>query len=61
MLVLDNARPHHNSALKQLVEEAGCFLMFLPPYSPDFTPIEPVWSWIKNTVRNNDGRIKLFF
>jgi hypothetical protein len=29
----------------------GMPLMFLPPYSPDFNPIEPVWSWIKNTVR----------
>ena len=51
VLVLDNARLHHNLALKQLVEEAGCLLLFLPPYSPDFNPIEPVWSWIKNKVR----------
>jgi len=51
VLVLDNARLHHSLILKQLVEEAGCSLMFLPPYSPDLNPIEPVWSWIKNTVR----------
>lgn len=51
VLVLDNARLHHSVILKQLVEEAGCSLMFLPPYSPDFNPIEPVWSWIKNAVR----------
>lgn len=51
VLVLDNARLHHSHTLKQLVEEAGCVLMFLPPYSPDLNPIEPVWSWIKNQVR----------
>jgi len=51
VLELDNARLYCRLALKQLVEEAGCFLLFLPPYSPDFNPIEPVR--IKNAVRTH--------
>lgn len=51
VLVLDNARIHHRSSLTQAVEKAGCSLLYLPPYSPDFNPIELVWSWIKGRVR----------
>lgn len=51
VLVLDNARIHHGQALLQAVEEAGCSLLFLPAYSPDFNPIELLWSWLKHQVR----------
>lgn len=51
VLVLDNARIHHGVALREAVEAAGHRLLFLPPYSPDFNPIELVWSWLKNWVR----------
>jgi hypothetical protein len=51
ILVLDNARIHYSATLRQKVEEAGCFLLYLPPYSPDFSPIEHAWSWIKHYVR----------
>ena len=51
VLVLDNARIHQSESLKRKVEAAGCSLLFLPPYSPDFSPIEPVWAWLKHFVR----------
>lgn len=51
ILVLDNARIHYSPTLKEKVEEAGCYLLYLPPYSPDFSPIEHAWSWIKQRVR----------
>ncbi len=51
VLVLDNARIHQSHSLKKAVEDAGHRLLFLPPYSPDFNPIELVWSWLKNAVR----------
>ncbi len=51
VLVLDNARSHHGGRLSELVSEAGCSLLYLPPYSPDFNPIELAWGWIKGRVR----------
>jgi len=51
VLVLDNARIHQGQSLREKVEAAGCSLLFLPPYSPDFNPIELAWSWIKHCVR----------
>lgn len=51
VLVLDNARIHHGGKIQEAVEKAGCSLLYLPPYSPDFNPIEMAWSWIKNRVR----------
>ena len=52
VLVLDNARFHHGGQIQALVEKAGCSLLYLPPYSPDFNPIELAWSWIKSWVRS---------
>ncbi len=51
VLVLDNARIHHGQSLKEAVEAQGHSLLYLPAYSPDFNPIELVWSWIKTKVR----------
>ena len=44
VLVLDNARFHHGTHITALVEAAGCSLLYLPPYSPDFNPIEMLWT-----------------
>jgi transposase len=51
VLVLDNARIHHGGDIEKIVSEAGCSLLYLPPYSPDFSPIELAWGWIKRFVR----------
>lgn len=50
-LILDNASFHKSAESKKLVEEAGCELMFLPPYSPDLNPIEKYWANMKAKVR----------
>jgi transposase len=52
VLVLDNARIHQGEVVTSLVEQAGCSLMYLPPYSPDFSPIELAWSMVKGMVRD---------
>ena len=51
VLVLDNARIHHGGDIEKIVSGAGCSLLYLPPYSPDFSPIELAWGWIKRFVR----------
>ena len=56
VLILDNARIHHGGQIEKRVREAGCSLLYLPPYSPDFSPIELAWSWIKNYVRQRAPR-----
>lgn len=48
VLVMDNARIHHNRAVRWLIEEhCGAKLVFLPPYSPHKNPIESAFSGIK--------------
>jgi transposase len=50
-VILDNARFHQSTKTKELIEKAGCHLLFLPPYSPDYNPIEHRWFPLKNTAR----------
>ena len=56
VLVLDNARIHHGGQIEALVQKAGCSLLYLPAYSPDFSPIELAWSWVKSRVRGAGPR-----
>ena len=56
VLVLDNARSHHGGKIASLVESSGCSLLYLPPYSPDFSPIELAWSFVKGRVRLSKPR-----
>ena len=51
IIVMDNASFHKSAKIKELIEEAGCDLLFLPPYSPDLNPIERFWSWLKAWIR----------
>ena len=45
---MDNARIHHDGELIALLRELGCHVVFLPPYSPDYNPIEIAFSTIKS-------------
>lgn len=47
ILILDNARFHKKSDIRRIIEEAGHTVLFLPPYSPDFNPIEQDFATIK--------------
>lgn len=56
-LVVDNSSTHHESEeLKNALEGVGAQLTYLPPYSPDFSPIEPFWSKVKTTLRSIGAR-----
>lgn len=50
-LVLDNCSIHKTDDIRKLCEKAGISLLFLPPYSPDFNPIENMWSKLKAGLR----------
>ena len=47
IIIMDRLTSHRNSEVKALIEGAGCSLVFLPSYSPDFNPIELMFSWLK--------------
>lgn len=51
IIVLDNLSSHRTARIKELVESFQCHLLFLPPYSPDLSPIELAFSKIKNELR----------
>lgn len=50
-VVLDNLSAHKSARAQGLIAAAGCHLRFLPPYSPDFNPIEPIFAKIKPALR----------
>lgn len=52
-VILDNASFHKSPKTKILIEEAGCYLKYLPTYSPDFNPIEPQWAILKARIRKH--------
>jgi transposase len=51
VIILDNASVHNKLRLYELADEHGFRLIFLPPYSPDFNPIEKFWANVKNRMR----------
>ena len=51
VVVLDNASFHKSEDTKKLIENAGCKILFLPPYSPDLNPIEIFWANLKDIIR----------
>ena len=52
IVVLDNLSCHKHPRVQELIKSAGAEVWYLPPYSPDFNPIEPMWSKIKQTLRS---------
>lgn len=53
VIIMDNAKIHHDGELIALLNELGCHVIFLPPYSPDYNPIETAFSTIKSWIRHN--------
>ena len=58
MVVVDNLNVHKARAVRELIEARGCELVFLPSYSPDFSPIEPCWSKVKAFLRGAAARTR---
>jgi len=50
--IMDNARYHRETVLREMAEAAGCHVVMLPKYSPDLNKIEPEWANLKSFLRN---------
>lgn len=51
VVLMDNASFHKATAIREAIEQAGCTLLFLPPYSPDLNKIEKFWARLKHHLR----------
>jgi len=56
VVVMDNLQPHKTKGVKEEIENVGATLRYLPPYSPDFNPIENMWSKVKGKLRSLAAR-----
>ena len=57
IVVMDNMRTHHSKAVKKVIDKLKINVIYLPPYSPDFNPIENMWSKIKAILRKLKVRV----
>jgi transposase len=58
IVVLDNLSVHKADSIREAIEARQCTLLFLPPYSPDFTPIEQAFSKVKAILRGLGARVR---
>ena len=56
VVIMDNLQSHKVGGIRQAIEMTGARLVYLPPYSPDFSPIEPMWSKVKQKLRSLAAR-----
>lgn len=57
VVVMDNLSVHKSETVRDLIEGAGAQVLYLPPYSPDFNPIEEAFSKIKYLIRKAGARV----
>jgi transposase len=58
VVVMDNLSVHKVQGIEAMIVQAGARLIYLPPYSPDWSPIEPCWSKIKTRLRGMKARTR---
>jgi transposase len=58
VVVMDNLSAHKGGRVKEIIEGRGCELLYLPPYSPDFNPIEGAFSKVKGILRRAEARTR---
>lgn len=51
IVVMDNLPAHKVASVREIIEQAGAQLLYLPPYSPDFNPIEQLFAKLKSLLR----------
>lgn len=55
-VVMDNAKIHLGEMVREAIEQVGAKLIYLPPYSPEFSPIENFWSKVKSRLKKLGAR-----
>ena len=58
IVIMDNCAIHHVLEVKQLFDAVGIPVFFLPPYSPDYNPIEETFSYVKYYLKQHDELIQ---
>ncbi len=56
LVILDNLATHKVRGVREAIQAKGARLLYLPPYSPDFNPIEPMWSKVNQILRSHAPR-----
>ncbi len=56
LVIMDNLRAHKVEGVREKIEARGARLVYLPPYSPDFNPIEQIWAKVKQWLRSAKAR-----
>ena len=52
-VIMDNATIHHVAAVRQVFQNVGVLLLFLPPYSPDMNVAEPAFAYVKRFLKES--------
>ncbi len=58
IVIMDNLSIHKGQKVRQVIEACGCQLLFLPSYSPDFSPIEEAFSKLKALLMRTGARTR---
>ena len=58
IVIMDNLRAHKASGIREAIEQTGARLLYLPPYSPDLSPIERCWAKLKTYLRKAKARTR---
>lgn len=58
MVIWDNLSVHKSAVAQRVIAARGCQLLWLPPYSPDFAPIEQAFSKLKTALRRTGARTR---
>ncbi len=58
VVVMDNLSAHKGGRVRELIEGSGCKLLYLPPYSPDYNPLEEAFSKVKGLLRKGAARTR---
>ncbi len=59
ILIMDNCSIHDVREAKELLESAGIVVILLPPYSPDYNPVEELFSYVKHFLKDHDETLQV--